>query len=72
MPQTYKDPTFDEVARREARRQRKAKIRASRWYRVMKRRRIKKLLSKQMNRKYHVPVSRSSIEPRLPLILYAD
>lgn len=39
------------VARREAQRQRKAKIRASRWYRVMKRRRIKKLLSKQMNRK---------------------
>ena len=51
MAQTYRDPTFDEVARREAQRQRKAKIRASRWYRVMKRRRIKKLLSKQMNRK---------------------
>ena len=50
MAQTYRDPTFDEVARREAQRQRKAKIRASRWYRVMKRR-IKKLLSKQMNRK---------------------
>jgi len=41
MAQTYRDPTFDEVARREAQRQRKAKIRASRWYRVMKRRRIK-------------------------------
>lgn len=51
MTQTYRDPTFDEVARREAQRQRKAKIRASRWYQVMKRRRIKKLLSKQMNRK---------------------
>ena len=51
MPQTYKDPTFDEVARREAQRQRKERVRASRWYRVMKRRRIKKLLSKQTNRK---------------------
>lgn len=51
MPQTYKDPTFDEVARREAKWQRKAKIRASRWYRIMKRRRIKRLLSKQMNRR---------------------
>ena len=51
MAQTYRDPTFDEVARREAQRQRKEKIQASRWYRVMKRRRIKKLLSKQMNRK---------------------
>ena len=51
MAQTYKDPTFDEVARCEAQRQRKERIRASRWYRVMRRRRIKKLLSKQMNRK---------------------
>lgn len=51
MAQTYRDPTFDEVARREAQWQRKEKIRSSYWYRVMKYRRIKKLLSKQMNRK---------------------
>ena len=51
MPQTYKDPTFDEVARREARQQRIDKYKSSTAYWLKRRRRIKRLLKKQMNRR---------------------
>ncbi|PXX49392.1 hypothetical protein [Aquitalea magnusonii] len=60
MAQTYRDPTFEEVARREAQAQRQASMaeaqaerdaewRASKEYRRMRRQRIRRLTLRAMN-----------------------